>query len=81
LSRFGDPEIDELIDAQAGEYDTDEREAILREIGEKARVAAPALFLWSSPNLYGAATSVPGWQPHLLGYVPVVGVEVVRQGP
>jgi peptide/nickel transport system substrate-binding protein len=81
LSRFSDAEIDELIDAQAGEYDTEDREAILSEIGEKARAAAPALFLWSSPNLYGAAASIPGWQPHLLGYLPVVGVEVVRPGP
>ena len=78
LSRFSDPEIDALIDAQLAEYDTGKREAILRQIGEKARAAAPALFLWSSPNLYGAAKTVPDWQPHLLGYLPVVGVGVVR---
>lgn len=76
LSRFGEPAIDELITAQAAEYDRADREAILREIGELAREAAPALFLWSSPNLYGAGPSVPDWQPHLLGYLPVVGVEV-----
>jgi peptide/nickel transport system substrate-binding protein len=78
LSRFSDPEVDDLIDAQAAEYDTAARETILRSIGERVREAAPALFLWSSPNLYGAARSIPGWQPHLLGYLPVVGVEVVR---
>lgn len=78
LSRFSDPEVDDQIDAQAAEYDTAAREKILRAIGERVREAAPALFLWSSPNLYGAAKSVPGWQPHLLGYLPVVGVEVVR---
>ena len=80
LSRFGDPEIDALIDAQQAEYDVAARETILREIGEKVRAAAPALFLWSSPNLYGAGPAIPDWQPHLLGYLPVVGVEVVRQG-
>jgi peptide/nickel transport system substrate-binding protein len=78
LSRFSDPEVDNLIDAQAAEYDTAAREEILRRIGMKVRAAAPALFLWSSPNLYGAAKTIPGWQPHLLGYLPVVGVEVVR---
>jgi peptide/nickel transport system substrate-binding protein len=78
LSRFGDPEVDKLIDAQAAEYDTDKRIAILREIGTKTRAAAPALFLWSSPNLYGAAKTVPDWRPHLLGYLPVVNVSVVR---
>jgi peptide/nickel transport system substrate-binding protein len=78
LSRFSDPEVDNLIDAQAAEYDTAAREEILRRIGVKVRDAAPALFLWSSPNLYGAAKTIPGWQPHLLGYLPVVGVEVVR---
>ena len=78
LSRFSDPEVDDLIDAQAAEYDSAARGTILRSIGERVREAAPALFLWSSPNLYGAAKSVPGWQPHLLGYLPVVGVEVVR---
>jgi peptide/nickel transport system substrate-binding protein len=78
LSRFSDLDIDKLIDAQAGEYDTDKRIAILREIGTKTRAAAPALFLWSSPNLYGAAKTVPDWRPHLLGYLPVVNVSVVR---
>ncbi len=76
LSRFGDPAIDALIDAQAAEYEPAAREAILREIGELTRDAAPALFLWSSPNLYGAAATIPDWQPHLLGYLPVVGVAV-----
>ena len=78
LSRFSDPEVDKLIDAQAAEYDTDKRVAILREIGTKTRAAAPALFLWSSPNLYGASKAVPDWRPHLLGYLPVVNVSVVR---
>ena len=81
LSRFADPEIDELIDEQAGEYDTADRNEILREIGVLAREAAPALFLWSSPNLYGAGPAVPTWEPHLLGYLPVTGVEVVAPGP
>jgi peptide/nickel transport system substrate-binding protein len=76
LSRFGDPAIDALVDAQAAEYEPAAREAILREIGELTRDAAPALFLWSSPNLYGAAATIPDWQPHLLGYLPVVGVAV-----
>lgn len=80
LSRFADPEIDALIDDQAGEYDADERTEILREIGVLAREAAPALFLWSSPNLYGAGPAVPTWEPHLLGYLPVTGVEVVAEG-
>jgi peptide/nickel transport system substrate-binding protein len=78
LSRFGDPAIDKLIDAQAAEYDTEARVKILREIGTKTRAAAPALFLWSSPNLYGASKAVPDWRPHLLGYLPVVNVSVVR---
>jgi peptide/nickel transport system substrate-binding protein len=78
LSRFSDPEIDALIDAQRAEYDEAKRIEILREIGTKARAAAPAIFLWSSPNLYGAGKAVPNWQPHLLGYLPVVNVGVSR---
>lgn len=78
LSRFGDPEIDALIDAQQAEYDNAKRTEILREIGVKAKAAAPAIFLWSSPNLYGAGKAVPDWQPHLLGYLPVVNVGVSR---
>jgi peptide/nickel transport system substrate-binding protein len=78
LSRFSDPEIDALIDSQQAEYDEGRRVEILREIGVKAREAAPALFLWSSPNLYGASKAVPDWQPHLLGYLPVVNVGVSR---
>jgi peptide/nickel transport system substrate-binding protein len=78
LSRFGDPEIDALIDRQQAEYDAAKRAEIVREIGAKTHDKLPALFLWSSPNLYGAAKSVPAWQPHLLGYLPVVGVGVSR---
>ena len=78
LSRFSDPEIDALIDQQQAEYDVEKRAAIFREIGAKTHDLMPALFLWSSPNLYGAAKTIPGWQPHLLGYLPVVGVEVTR---
>lgn len=81
LSRFSDPAIDALVDEQAGQYDADERAATLRELGVLAREAAPALFLWSSPNLYGAGPTVPGWKPHLLGYLPVTGVEVVAESP
>jgi peptide/nickel transport system substrate-binding protein len=78
LSRFSDPEIDALIDAQQAEYDETKRAAILKEIGVKARAAAPAIFLWSSPLLYGAGPAIPTWEPHLLGYLPVVGVGVSR---
>jgi peptide/nickel transport system substrate-binding protein len=78
LSRFSDPELDALIDAQRAEYDEAKRIEILREIGSSARAAAPAIFLWSSPNLYGAGKAVPDWQPHLLGYLPVVNVGVSR---
>ncbi|HET9521776.1 MAG TPA: ABC transporter substrate-binding protein, partial [Candidatus Limnocylindrales bacterium] len=78
LSRFSDPEIDALIDAQQAEYDESKRAALLKEIGVKARAAAPAIFLWSSPLLYGAGPAIPTWQPHLLGYLPVVDVGVSR---
>ena len=78
LSRFSDPEIDALIDDQQAEYDEAKRAAILKEIGVKARAAAPAIFLWSSPLLYGVGKAIPTWEPHLLGYLPVVGVAVSR---
>lgn len=78
LSRYSDPELDALIDAQAAEYDRDARAEILGEIDGRVRGDLPALFLWSSPNLYGAGPAVPEWSPHLLGYLPVTGVGVQR---
>jgi len=76
LSRYGNPAVDALIDQQAAEYDATKRAAIIGQIAKQTRTDIPAIFLWSSPNLYGVAKTVPEWTPTLLGYLPVTGVAV-----
>ena len=76
LSRYGNPAVDALIDQQAAEYDVAKRAQVIGQIATQTRTDLPAIFLWSSPNLYGVAKSVSSWSPTLLGYLPVTGVAV-----
>jgi peptide/nickel transport system substrate-binding protein len=76
LSRYGNPAVDALIDQQAAEYDATKRAMTIGQIAKLTRTDLPAIFLWSSPNLYGVAKTVPDWSPTLLGYLPVTGVAV-----
>ena len=76
LSRYANPEMDALIDEQAVEYDTEARLEVLHRIAARTHDDPAAIFLWSSPNLYAVGSRVVGWEPHFLGYLPVVDVGV-----
>jgi peptide/nickel transport system substrate-binding protein len=76
LGRYSNPQMDSLIDQQAVEYDPAARLAVLHEIGALSHADPAAIFLWTSPNLYAAGARVRDWEPHFLGYVPVVNVSV-----
>jgi ABC-type transport system substrate-binding protein len=76
LSRYSDKAMDKLIDQQAVTYDREERIGLLHQIGALSHDDPPAIFLFHSPNLYATAPRVTGWQPHFIGYIPVVGVSV-----
>ncbi len=77
LSRFSDPRMDELVDAQAAALDPAERQAILRDLARETHEQAPAIFLVGFQSVYGvAATGVSGWQPHILGHVSVLDTAV-----
>jgi ABC-type transport system substrate-binding protein len=54
----------------------DERIALLRQIGQITHDDPPAIFLWSNGSLSGVGPGVQGWQPHVVGYIPVVNVAV-----
>jgi peptide/nickel transport system substrate-binding protein len=76
LSRYSNPQMDKLIDQQSVTYDHDQRVAILHQIGALSHDDPPAIFLFHSPNLYATNASVKGWQPHFIGYIPVLGVSL-----
>lgn len=75
LGRYSNPEMDALIDRQAGELDEEMRAEILSQIGAMSHDDPPAIFLWSAPSVYGVGRGI-AWQPHRLGYIPVVNTAV-----
>ena len=79
-ARYSNPTMDELIMEQAVAYDREARVDVLHRIAELTHEDPAAIFLWSSPNLYAVAAGVTGFQPHYLGYVPVVNVGVPSVG-
>ena len=74
LSRYDEPQMDELIAKQLSEYDPAARVKTLNEIAALSHEKPGAIYLWSSPNLYAVGPNVQGWEPHFSGYLPVVNV-------
>jgi peptide/nickel transport system substrate-binding protein len=77
LSRYNDPQVDALINQQAGLPADDygpARVAILRQIAVQAQQDPPAIFLVGQGSLYGTVGKGLTWQPNVQGYIPVVNV-------
>ena len=75
LSRFSDPAIDALIDEQAAEYDAARASRDRpRDRQPDARDAAGALPVELAEPVRRRRRRSRAGQPHLLGYLPVVGV-------
>ena len=81
LSRYKDPQVDALINQQAGLPADDygpARVAILRQLAVLAQQDPPAIFLVGAGSLYGTAGTGLTWAPNVQGYIPVVNVSYVR---
>jgi peptide/nickel transport system substrate-binding protein len=77
LSRYKDPQVDALINQQAGLPADDygpARVAILRQIAAQAQQDPPAIFLVGQGSLYGTVGSGLTWAPNVQGYISVTGV-------
>jgi peptide/nickel transport system substrate-binding protein len=77
LSRYDNPQVDALINQQAGLPADDygpARVAILRQIAVLAQADPPAIFLVGDGSLYGTVGKGLSWQPNVQGYIPVVNV-------
>jgi peptide/nickel transport system substrate-binding protein len=61
---LADPQFDNLMQQQAGEFDIEKRRALLQQLGELYREDAPAIFLWQSPLLYGVSSKVGSFGAH-----------------
>jgi peptide/nickel transport system substrate-binding protein len=75
LGRYSNPALDPLIDQQAADLDAAKRVATLKRIAAMSHEDPPAIFLWSAPSVYGVAAGLR-WEPHRLGYIPVVNTAV-----
>jgi ABC-type transport system substrate-binding protein len=74
LSRYDEPQMDELIAKQLSAYDPATRSKTLNDIAALSHDKPGAIYLWSSPNLYAVGPNIEGWEPHFSGYLPVVNV-------
>ena len=69
LSRYGNSEVDRLIERGASVSDQTDRDATYRELGRILHDDAAAIFLWNMVSAYGVAPDVSSWQPRGDEYV------------
>lgn len=69
LSRYGNSEVDALIQRGASELDPEGRDTTYRELGRVLHDDAPAIFLWNMIADYGVSREVPDWRPRGDEYV------------
>lgn len=63
LSRYDNPEAQELIEAGAIDPDPEARNATYRELGRVLHDAPAAIYLWNLTSFYGVAVDAPAWTP------------------
>jgi peptide/nickel transport system substrate-binding protein len=63
LSRYDDPQAQELIDAGAVEPDPEARNAIYQDLGRVLHDSPAAIYLWNLTSFYGVSDSAPTWTP------------------
>jgi len=69
LSRYDNPEADELIASAARESDPEKRAALYRELATVMHEDAPAVFLWNLVESYGVSEEASAWDPRGDQYV------------
>ncbi|MDQ3539401.1 MAG: ABC transporter substrate-binding protein [Chloroflexota bacterium] len=69
LSRYGNGEVDRIIQRGASEIDSEDRDTTYRELGRVLHDDAPAIFLWNMIAAYGVAQDVSNWRPRGDEYV------------
>ncbi len=76
LSRYSNPQADQLIARSAMTLDPNERVAILRELQRVLHDDPAGLYLWSAADIYGVSQKVKNWRPHSTERLIVAGVTV-----
>ncbi len=76
LSRYKNPQLDELLAKSAVTLDVDARRPILGEIQEILHDDPAAIYLWSTADIYGVSPSVIGWRPHSTERLIISGVSL-----
>lgn len=76
LSRYANPELDELIAASAVTLDPEARDALLRRVQQVLHEDPAAIYLWSTADVYGLNPHVRGWRPHFTERLIISGVSL-----
>ncbi len=63
LSRYDNPEAQELIDSGAAETESAERESIYRQLGRVLHDSPAGIYLWDRTSFYGLSHDVAAWTP------------------
>ncbi|MBA2598436.1 MAG: ABC transporter substrate-binding protein [Chloroflexia bacterium] len=63
LSRYDDPEAQELIDAGAAETEPEERTRIYQQLGRVLHDSPAGIYLWNRTSFYGLSREVSAWTP------------------
>lgn len=69
LSRYGNSEVDRLVERGASVNDQKNRDATYQELGRVLHDDAPAIFLWNMISAYGVAEDASSWRPRGDEYV------------
>ncbi len=69
LSRYDNPEVDELIAAAATATDPEKRAALYRDLAVVMHEDAPAVFLWNLVASHGVTEEASAWEPRGDQYV------------
>lgn len=77
LSRYANPQADELLEKSGAELDPVRRRELLRALQRVLRDDPPALYLWSAADIYGVSPLVQGWRPRPTERLIVAGIRLV----
>ncbi len=69
LSRYDNPDADDLIARAGAEPDVEARNALYQELGRLLQQEPAAIYLWNAVTRYGINERLAGWQPRGDDYI------------
>lgn len=69
LSRYSNPDVDDLIARAGAQPDVEARNALYQELGRLLQDDPAAIYLWNAVTRYGINDRLAGWQPRGDDYI------------